>query len=113
MGDPADARPALVGRSFGMTYMLSTQTPATPEQFEAVDAVVGPDMPTGLLARYIGVTDVGVAVTTMWASKADADRFFVERLRPAVQQVTGVDEPPPPQATIGYEVTHELLPTNR
>jgi hypothetical protein len=101
------------GDRSGMTYMLSTQTPATPEDFEAVDAIVGPDMPTGLLARYIGVTDVGVAVTTMWASKADADRFFVERLRPAVQQVAGMDEPTQPASAIGFDVTHELLPTNR
>ena len=96
-----------------MTYMLTTQTPATPEQFEAVETIVGPDMPPGLLARYIGVTDAGVAVTTMWASKADADRFFVERLRPAIQQVTGEDEPAQPLSAIGYDVTHELLPTSR
>jgi len=90
---------------------MTTQTPSTPEQFEAVDAAIGDQVPTGLLARYLGVTEAGVAVTALWASKADADRFFVERLRPAIQQVHGVDEPMPSHPTIGYDVTHELLPS--
>ena len=90
---------------------MTTQTPSTPEQFEAVDAAIGDQLPAGLVARYLGVTEAGVAVTALWASKADADRFFVERLRPAIQQVVGVDETLPSQSGIGYEVTHELLPT--
>jgi hypothetical protein len=95
-----------------MTYAITTQTPASPEQFEEIDALIGDEPVAGLLARYTGVTDAGVAVTSLWASKADADRFFVERLRSAIEQVAGSADGGP-QPSISFDVTHEMLPAGR
>ena len=95
-----------------MTYAITTQTPANQEQFEAIDAVLGDEPVAGLLARYTGLTDAGVAVTSLWASKADADRFFAERLRPAIDQVPGAAATEP-QASISFEVTNEMIPAGR
>jgi hypothetical protein len=90
-----------------MSYLLTTQTPASPDEFARIDAVIGDEWPAGLLSRHQGETELGVVVSTLWASKADADRFFVERLRPAVDQV-GASEPTAAHVSIGFEVTQEL-----
>ena len=59
-------------------------------------------------ARYVGVNELGLGITTVWASKADSDRFTSERLFPAIRQVFG-NEPGEPMAMVGYEAADELV----
>jgi hypothetical protein len=73
-----------------MTYIITTNTHGDMDTFHEIDAIVGPV--SGLVARYAGMNDHGLAVTSVWDSKADADRFFSEQLGPALQQLAG-DEP--------------------
>lgn len=57
------------------------------EQFDQVLAHL-PEEPAGLEARYVGQADDGtLRVVTLWAAKADADRFFAEVLAPALAQL--------------------------
>jgi hypothetical protein len=90
-----------------MRYILTTQSGTTLDDFSKVAAVIGPDMPSGLLARYVGVSQTGLCITTIWASKVDSDRFTAERLFPALRQVFG-REPGEPAALVGYEAVDDL-----
>lgn len=84
-------------------------TVATPpftsiETFDEVLANVGEE-PDGLEARYAGTADDGtLRVVTLWASKADADRFFSETLGPLLAKVLG-PEPVGAPETVGIDVT--------
>ena len=73
------------------------------EQFDKVRASVG-DEPAGLEARYVGTTDDGtLRVVSLWESKAHADRFFVERLGPALAKALG-PEPAGAPTVLGIDV---------
>ncbi|HEX3621492.1 MAG TPA: hypothetical protein VHT97_04170 [Acidimicrobiales bacterium] len=69
-------------------------TVATPpfDSIEQADMIFR-DQPTpveGMEARYVGVADDGkLRFITMWASKADADRFFAQTLGPVLARVLG------------------------
>jgi len=91
-----------------MTYILSTQTPATLDDFGKVDRALGDVVPTGLLARYVGTNELGLCITTVWASKADSDRFTVERLFPALESVFG-HAPGAPMVAVAFEAVDELV----
>jgi hypothetical protein len=67
---------------------IAVATPpfAAIEQFDQVMEQLGGE-PEGLEARYVGSTTDGLRVVTLWESKAHADRFFAERLGPALAQV--------------------------
>lgn len=41
----------------------------------------------------MGVSDAGLAITVVWASKADADRFETEQLVPTVRRLMGPADP--------------------
>lgn len=58
------------------------------EQFDQVMSQIGSE-PEGLQARYVGTTDDGLRVVTLWESKEHADRFFAEKLGPALAKVLG------------------------
>lgn len=45
----------------------------------------------GLIAHVAGATDSGFRIIDVWASKADAQRFFAEHLTPALDRAHGVD----------------------
>ncbi len=83
-------------------------TVATPpfrsiEEFDAVIAQVGGE-PGGLQARYVGTTpDGGLRVVTLWDSRADAERFFAEKLGPALAKVLG-PEPVGAPEVVGIDV---------
>jgi hypothetical protein len=96
------------GHRWVMRYILTTQSGATLDDFNKVAAAIGAEPPTGMLARYVGTNEIGVCITTIWASKADSDRFTVERLFPALRQVFG-REPGEPTAAVGYEAVDELV----
>jgi hypothetical protein len=91
-----------------MTYILSTQTGGTLDGFGRVETVLGPDVPAGLIARYVGTNETGLSITTVWASKADSDRFSAERLFPALREVFG-EEPGEPVAMIDFVAVDDLV----
>lgn len=87
---------------------MSWMSIATPpfdalEKFDEVTTRVG-DTPQGLEARYVGRADDGtLRVVTVWETRADADRFFTDRLAPALAEVLG-PEPAGAPAILGVDV---------
>lgn len=88
-------------------------TVATPSfaSLEQVDAVIaqldGP--PEGMAARYIGTTGDGeLRVVSLWESRAHAERFFVEKLGPAVAKTLG-PEPNGASELIGIDVARSYV----
>lgn len=82
-------------------------TVATPpfdsiEQFERVRAEVG-DNVDGLEASWVGRSGDKLQVVNLWTSKAHADRFFGERLGPAIAKALG-PEPVGSPTVMGIDV---------
>jgi len=69
---------------------ITVATPpfASIEQFERVLAEQGEE-PAGLEARYVGTAGGELRVVTLWESRAHADRFFAEKLGPALTKCPG------------------------
>lgn len=51
--------------------------------YESVAAMLGSDIPEGLLVSVTGVADGALQTVDVWESKEHADRFAAERLLPA------------------------------
>ena len=84
---------------------ITVATPPFPsiEQFDQVVSNVG-DEPAGMEARYVGTADDGtLRVISLWESKAHADRFFTEKLGPALAKVLG-PEPVGAPSALGIDV---------
>jgi len=97
-----------------MTYLLITKNPGgTIEGFRAVNDVVGPEAPDGLVALYAGMEGDDLAICSVWASKAQCDRFSAERLRPALDQVLGAMPDGGPPVMITFEATDERVVAQR
>jgi len=77
------------------------------EQFDQVMGQLGAE-PAGLEARYVGSTDDGLRVVTLWESKEHADRFFADRLGPALAKVLGPEPAGRPQV-LGIEVARTYV----
>ncbi len=77
------------------------------EQFDTVMAQVGGE-PEGLEARYVGTAGDGLRVVTLWESKAHADRFFAERLGPALAKALGPEPVGTPEVT-GIDVARSYV----
>ena len=60
----------------------------TPEQYDEVRSKVGWEtrVPTGAIGHTAYFADGALNVVDIWESPADFDRFFEERLGPAVQE---------------------------
>lgn len=90
-------------------------TVATPSfaSIEQVDAVlVQLDAPDGMVSRYIGTADDGqLRVVSLWQSKAHADRFFAEKLGPAVATALG-PEPVGASDLLGIEIERSYVVDN-
>jgi hypothetical protein len=71
------------------------------ETFDAVCARFGGE-PAGLQARYVGTVGDELRIVMIWASKDDADRFFVDTLGPALAAVLG-PEPAGRPTIVGFE----------
>ena len=84
-----------------MTYVMTTHSSqAEPETYrKIVDRVSG--HADGLIARYAGTNENGLAITTVWETKAHSDRFAAEYLLPAIREITG--EMPRNPAMIDFE----------
>ncbi|GAA4084941.1 hypothetical protein [Streptomyces shaanxiensis] len=79
-----------------MAVVLSLRWPgATPEQYEAVrDAVRWEEqVPEGLSLHVAWFDEGALHVTDVWDAQADFERFFAERLTPAVQEAGMPGEP--------------------
>jgi hypothetical protein len=72
------------------------------EQFDQLMAQF-PGEPEGLEARYVGTTDDGLRVVSLWESEEHADRFFTERLGPALAKFLGPDPAGTPEV-LGIDV---------
>jgi len=77
------------------------------EQFDNVMDQVGGE-PEGLEARYVGSTDDGLRIVTLWDSKEHADRFFADRLGPALAKVLGPEPAGTPQV-LGIDVARTYV----
>ena len=64
--------------------------------------------PDGLEARYVGTASGTLRVVTSWESKAHADRFFAEKLGPALAKVLG-PEPAGAPEVIGIDVVRSYV----
>jgi hypothetical protein len=71
-----------------MTYVMTTNSQGDPEDYRKIVERVT-DHADGLIARYAGMNDAGLAITTVWESKAHSDRFTTEHLMPAVREIVG------------------------
>jgi hypothetical protein len=71
-----------------MTYAVIVDSPADIEFHRTVNARLGHEQP-GFIASFAGETPEGLRVISVWSSKADADRFFVEDLGPLVAELVG------------------------
>lgn len=83
---------------------ITVATPpfASIEQFDRVLAEQGEE-PAGLEARYVGTAGDELRVVTLWESREHADRFFAEKLGPALAKALG-PEPVGTPEVIGIEV---------
>ena len=75
-----------------MTYLITTNHDGDPETYRKICERVDGHT-DGMLARYAGMNDRGLAVTVVWESKAHSDRFAAEQLVPALRDIADVDDP--------------------
>jgi len=82
------------------------------DRFDAVAAQIN-DSIAGLRARYVGTVEDGTLRSVMvWESRDHAERFFRERLAPALARTLG-PEPVGMPTFVGFEAmrTYEAAPT--
>ncbi|CAM3769171.1 hypothetical protein [Smaragdicoccus niigatensis] len=93
-----------------MSYIFIMDSPAgSIENMERILAQIGEE-PDGLAARYAGIVDGQLKVIGIWDSKEQADRFFAEKLGPAMAKILGSEgrtfAAPATPPMIGIEVAH-------
>jgi hypothetical protein len=87
-----------------MTYLTNSLIPdGTLDGYHAINAALADDQPAGMVARYVGMSEAGLAITVVWASKADADRFETEQLLPVIRRVMGPPSPDGTATVFSYE----------
>jgi hypothetical protein len=64
-----------------MTYLMITSGHGDMDTSRAICRQVDPHA-DGLIARYAGMSERGLAITSIWTSKAACDRFTTEHLLP-------------------------------
>jgi hypothetical protein len=81
-----------------MTVAMMVDNPGgTQEMYERVRDVIRLDRPAGGIFHLAGPgPDGGWRVIEVWESEEDAERFFTERVLPALEAV-GAPAPPRPQ----------------
>ena len=92
----------------GMTYIHTTNGAGDPESFRTICGRVDQHA-HGLIARYAGVTEQGLAVTSVWESKAHSDRFWVEHLIPTLRDMFGPMDGPPPEV-VDFDAFETYVP---
>lgn len=81
-----------------MPYAVIVDSPATIDFHREIVARTGDDQP-GFIARFAGETPSGLRVISVWESKADADRFFSEKMGPLLGEMLGPDRTVTPQVS--------------
>ncbi len=89
-----------------MPYLTNSLIPTgSMDGFQAITAALPDSHPAGMLARYVGMSDDGLAITVVWASKTDADRFETEHLLPTIRRLMGPSDPDSGSTMFSYEAT--------
>jgi len=84
---------------------------STPNYDEVTRKVnVDEDPPEGLLLHSAGFTDDGIfRIFDVWETREQQERFFAERLMPAMQEMN-IGDAAPPQKQESYELHHVVAP---
>lgn len=93
-----------------MTYLMTANTPGDLDTFRAVCDLIDAHA-VGLVARYAGENENGLAITSIWETKAACDRFTVEHLHPTLASLVG-DRPPAaegPTVFVAFESVEERV----
>ena len=82
-----------------MAILMMMEGPGvTPEQYHGLNEAMGirgdEDAPDGLVSHVAGHDGENLVVADVWESQEQLDKFFHDRLGPALQEV-GVDAPQP------------------
>jgi hypothetical protein len=89
-----------------MTYFMTTQGNGDEETFRKVNEKVLPHA-DGLIAIYAGPSGDGMAIHTLWETKAHSDRFTAEVLLPALAEALGAMPDGPPSVMIECETFYD------
>lgn len=89
-----------------MPYVTSSLVPTgSMDRYHAITAALPDSRPAGMVARYVGMSDAGLAITVVWASKLDADRFETEQLLPTIHRLMGPADADNGSTHFSYEAT--------
>lgn len=88
MSNPADGGEPGAADAEAMTYVMTINSQGDADTYRKIVERVS-DHADGLIARYAGMSEHGLAITTVWESKAHSDRFAAEHLLPAVRDIVG------------------------
>ena len=82
-----------------------------PETYDRVNAEMGieGEPPEGLIFHWAGEVDDKWTIIDVWESSEAYDRFSEERLRPAIQKVTGMDPAGAPGPTRSEFPVHNYV----
>lgn len=108
MSNPADGGSRLFCDPHYMTYIITTNS--TGADFDTYCKVADRVQPHahGRIAHYAGMNEAGLAITTIWESKAHSDRFATEHLLPALQDIVGCAADSGPGIIVGFDATDEF-----
>jgi hypothetical protein len=70
-----------------MAYAYTVEVPIPWSVYEQIRAELGWEPPPGLITHLVIETREGLRYLDVWESKQDCDRFFRERVHPAVDRV--------------------------
>jgi len=68
-------------------YAYIQDVPITLPVYRQIKEEIGEDVPGGLLVHLVIETQEGLRYVDVWESQADCERFFDERVHPAVDRV--------------------------
>ena len=68
-------------------YAYIQDVPITLPVYRQIKEEIGEDVPRGLLVHLVLETQEGLRYVDVWESQADCERFFDERVHPAVDRV--------------------------
>ena len=77
-----------------MAYAVMMEFDVDLEGHKRITEAVGEESPKGMIVHAAGTSPNGVYSLDVWESKEDSERFFAERLMPAMQKL-GIQGGPP------------------
>ena len=91
-----------------MTYLITTNHDGDPETYRKICERIDGHT-DGMIARYAGMNDRGLAITVVWESKAHSDRFAAEQLFPALHDIAGPGHEHP-STVVDFEAFETYVP---